>query len=147
MRFRVAAPADLGRVVELVAALLGEHSLAPARARLEAAVTRLLSDPGLWRVLVAESDGEVVGVAVLSWAFSLEQGGRSAWLDEIFVAPEHRGRGIGAGLLDAACEAASQGGACAIDLEVEAGHDRVATLYERRGFRRHQRQRWFLPLA
>ena len=143
---REANVSDLERVVDLLAELLGEHSLAPDRATLRAAVGRLVEDPQLGRVLVAESEGEIAGVAVLSWTYSLEQGGRSAWLDEIFVAPERRGRGIGASLLDAACAAAASAGACAVDLEVEAGHERVAALYERHGFARHRRERWYLAL-
>jgi hypothetical protein len=79
--------------------------------------------------------------------FSLEHGGRAAWLDELYVVPAERGRGMGAALLDAACAHATAAGAVAVDLEVEAGHERAFSLYERRGFVRHARQRAFLRLA
>ena len=82
----------------------------------------------------------------MSWSFSLEHGGRAAWLDELYVMPEHRGSGIGTMLLHEVRVAARAGGALAMDLEVEAGHERVSSLYERHGFSRHQRQRWFLRL-
>ncbi len=143
---RDAVAADHDRVVELLAVQLGEHSLSPPRATLEAAVARLVAEPQLGRILVADADGEIVGVAVMSWVFSLEHGGRSAWLDELYVVPAHRNGGIGAALLETACAAAAAHGARAMDLEVEAGHERVFSLYERRGFARHQRQRWFLRL-
>jgi GNAT superfamily N-acetyltransferase len=141
-----ATPADREAVVELLAVQLGEHSISPARAALEAAVAALIADPHLGRIFVADAGGRIVGVAAMSWSFSLEHGGRGAWLDELYVLPERRGQGIGAALLDAARAAARAGGALAMDLEVEAGHERVSSLYERRGFTRHQRQRWFVRL-
>jgi GNAT superfamily N-acetyltransferase len=133
-------------VVELLTAQLGEHSLAPAQAALEAAAAALIAEPRLGRIFVAEAGGRIVGVAAMSWSFSLEHGGRAAWLDELYVVPEQRGSGIGTMLLAAVRAAARAGGALAMDLEVEAGHERVSSLYERHGFSRHQRQRWFLRL-
>jgi hypothetical protein len=50
-------------------------------------------------------------------------------------------------LLDGALAAARAGGAVAIDLEVEAGHERVETLYRRAGFMRLARARWARRLA
>jgi len=143
---REATAADRCRVVELLAAQLGEHSLAPTAAALEAAVSELIGDPRLGRIFVAETAGRIVGVAAMSWTFSLEHGGRAAWLDELYVVREHRGQGFGTVLLEAARAAARAGGALAMDLEVEAGHERVSSLYERHGFSRHQRQRWFVRL-
>ena len=133
-------------MVELLAAQLGEHSLAPAQAALEAAAAALIAEPRLGRIFVAESGGRIVGVAAMSWSFSLEHGGRAAWLDELYVVPEQRGSGIGTMLLEAARATARAGGALAMDLEVEAGHERVSSLYERHGFSRHRRQRWFARL-
>jgi ribosomal protein S18 acetylase RimI-like enzyme len=69
-----------------------------------------------------------------------------AWLEELYVEPAHRCGGLGTQLLHAACDVAIAEGARAVDLEVEAGHERAARLYERCGFRSHARQRWFLPL-
>ena len=137
---------DRDAVVGLLAAQLGEHSLAPARATLEAAVAELVQEPRLGRIFVAEIGGRLVGVAAMSWTFSLEHGGRAVWLDELYVVPEQRGQGIGAALLEAARRVAIAGGAVAMDLEVEAGHERASSLYARHGFTRHQRQRWFVRL-
>lgn len=143
---REAIAADRDGVVALLAAQLGEHAIRPSRAMLTTAVDALLSDPGLGRIFVAERNAELVGVAALTWAFSLEHAGRTAWLDELYVRPGDRGSGIGSALLDAACAHARACGAVAVDLEVEAGHERAAGLYQRAGFARHERQRWFRRL-
>jgi len=147
IRCREAGPADVPRVIELLAAQLGEHSVAPSPPVLAAAVARLIGEPALGRIFVAARDDAILGVAVVSWVFSLEHGGRGAWLDELYVVPAERGRGVGGALVDAVAAHAAAAGAVAIDLEVEAGHERALALYERRGFARHARQRAFRRLA
>jgi len=84
----------------------------------------------------------VVGLAYLSFMWTLEYGGISAWLDVLYVVPEHRSHGIGRALLAAACEASLRHGCLAVDLEIEATHARAANLYLRLGFRPHARTRW-----
>jgi GNAT superfamily N-acetyltransferase len=145
-RFREATVADHAAVVDLLSAQLSDHSLSPPRDVLATGVARLLGAPELGCILVADAGGTVVGVAVLSWVFAIEHGGRAAWLDELYVPPAHRGDGLGTGLLRAARERAVAAGAVAMDLEVEAGHERVESLYERDGFARHARRRWYRRL-
>lgn len=82
----------------------------------------------LGRVLVAREGGRVVGVALLSFLWTLEHGiGRAPTL--------------------AAIAAAAAADCIALDLEVEPGHDAAVRLYEQLGFRRHERARWMRPLA
>jgi GNAT superfamily N-acetyltransferase len=144
---RVARGADAPALVALLGRQLADHSVRPTEAALAEAVDGLLRHPARGRLLVAEREGAVVGVAALSFVWTLEHGGRSAWLDELFVEPAHRGSGIGTALLDAAIRAARSAGARAIDLEIESGHERARALYERAGFARHARERWMRALA
>ena len=52
----------------------------------------------------------------------------------MWVAPQARGRGVAAQLLDAVRKAAEEAGAQAIGLHVFAGNDRARRVYERLGF-------------
>lgn len=80
----------------------------------------------LW---VAEEAGAgVVGYFVL-WSVRDE-----AELGNIAVAADHRGRGVGAGLLDHALERARGFGASTLFLEVRASNEGAAALYRSRGF-------------
>ena len=64
----------------------------------------------------------------------MEFGGRDAFIDEFFLVPGARGRGLGANVLDQVISEAAAGGTVALHLEV-AGHNVTALrLYERRGF-------------
>ena len=144
---RAARRADRERLLDLLVAQLREHRIRTPRARLARAVEGVLRDPERGRLLVATIAGRPVGLAALSFVWPLEHGGRSAWLEELYVEPRHRGRGIGRALLRAACGVAAQAGAAAVDLEVDAAHRRAAGLYAREGFRPLPRARWVRRLG
>jgi len=149
---RTATPADLDAVVGLLAAQLAEHGIGTPRQAIARAAHGSVEDAGgRGRILVAEGAAgaatAVLGVAVLSYQWTLEHGGRSAWLEELYVVPARRGRGIGRALLLAALEAAARDGAGAVDLEVAVGHERVETLYRREGFAPLPRTRWVRRLG
>ena len=142
LTIRVARADDLAAAVALLRHQLDEHDVALEQSALEHAVRVLIEQHELGRVLLAESAGAVVGVAVLSFLWTLEHGGAAAWLDELYVAPPQRGRGIGRRMVEAAMDVARERGCVALDLEVEDGHDDAARLYARMGFRRHRRVHW-----
>ena len=144
---RQATEADREALIRLLRAQLVEHQIDTPAAGIAAAVDGLLRDPNRGRLLVATVEGRPVGVAALSFVWPIEHGGRSAWLEELYVEPSHRNRGIGRALLGAACDTAAACGAVAVDLEVDAGHQRVARLYEAEGFRPLPRTRFVRRLT
>ncbi len=60
--------------------------------------------------LVAEQAGEVVGFALYFRNFSTWEGVHGIYLEDLYVAPEHRGSGLGKALLAALAEIAVQRG-------------------------------------
>jgi uncharacterized protein YaiI (UPF0178 family)/GNAT superfamily N-acetyltransferase len=91
--------------------------------------------------------GEAVGVAYVARTWTLEHGGPTAWLEELYVEAAHRNRGIGGALLDGVLAAARERGCAAVDLEVERDHARAENLYRRAGFSPLARSRWVRRLA
>jgi ribosomal protein S18 acetylase RimI-like enzyme len=131
---------------ELLEAQLVEHELPlPARG-VRFVLSELLRQPALGLVLLARRAGASVGVAYLSTQWTLERGGANCWLEELYVLPALRGQGIGSQLLRAALAELTARGCESMDLEVEAGHERAARLYERLGFRRLPRTRYWRRL-
>ena len=59
---------------------------------------------------VAELDGEVVGTALWFLNFSTWRGVHGIYLEDLYVRPEHRGRGLGRALLAALAEECVAGG-------------------------------------
>jgi ribosomal protein S18 acetylase RimI-like enzyme len=76
----------------------------------------------------AEVDGTPVGLA---W---VKMEGEHASVYQVWVAPEARGRGVGAALLDAAIHWARARKASELRLDVTAGDGPAARLYRRMGF-------------
>jgi ribosomal protein S18 acetylase RimI-like enzyme len=129
-----AAPDDLDALLaqhERFAASQGQ-AFDPAVAR--AALGALLAQPELGRVYHIVEAGRRVGYAALCFGFSLEWGGRDAFVDEIFVAEARRGRGLGRAALRALFEEARALGMVALHLEVEASNAAAAALYRSEGF-------------
>jgi GNAT superfamily N-acetyltransferase len=143
MFVRLATSGDREAVIGLLAAQLAEHTIAIAPERLAAAVDGVFADPRRGCFLIATADGApIVGVAYLSFTWALEHGGAVGWLEELYVTPARRGAGIGTALLGAVLERARAAGCAAVDLEVDADHERAARLYTRHGFRSLPRARF-----
>jgi ribosomal protein S18 acetylase RimI-like enzyme len=146
LRIERATSEDTEQLLELMQKQFLEHGIPFDDARLRAAIEQLLALDGLGFVLSARKNSQLVGLAVISLAWTLEHGGKSAWLDELFVLPEFRGAGIGAMLLERVVIEASESRCLAIDLEVDSEHRRAENLYARNGFKKLQRSRWVKSL-
>src|SRR5262245_10542307 len=141
---RVCTNAQRSGARALLAAQLEEHGIPTGR--LDAALDGALADPSRAIVLLAE-EGEIpVGVAYVSFTWTLEHGGKSAWLEELYVEPDERGRGVGSAMLDELLRKTAEAGCAALDLEVESEHSRAEHLYARAGFKPHTRSRWVRAL-
>lgn len=144
-------PADRDVVIDLLFSQLDEHEIPLAKhgpaPSIEAAVDGMLTGAARGAILVARTAGTVAGVAYLAYTWTLEKGGSSVWLEELYVVPALRGRGIGSALLTAAMAHAAAHGCHSMDLEVEASHARAAQLYTRHGFRPLPRSRYTRTLT
>jgi ribosomal protein S18 acetylase RimI-like enzyme len=137
---------DCEAISQLLAAQLDEHDIELPTANLTRAVKGFFDDPRRGRILVARNGESVIGVAVLSYSWTLERGGQTCWLDELYVNPEWRNHGIGKSLVRKAIELTTNDGCISMELEVESGHERAANLYQREGFLVHSRTRYYRHL-
>jgi GNAT superfamily N-acetyltransferase len=118
----------------LLAAQMHEHEIQTPADALRAAVQAALSDSRHGFILLASEGEEHVGVSYAASHLSAEHGGVIGWLEELYVRPERRGRGIGGALLEATIARATALGWRGLELEIVAGHERAAGLYLRHGF-------------
>lgn len=144
IRISLAGPEDGAAVTSLVLDQFADHAIDTTAAAVAAAVDRVLAGADLGFVLAARRHEQVAGVACVSFAWSLEHGGKSAWLEELYVIPELRGRGVGRALVRAALDRAREHDCAAVDLEVDREHARVEALYRCEGFAPLPRTRWVL---
>jgi len=97
---RDAVPDDVGQVVDLVRQLARYERCEDAVQATEEDFRRALfcTSPQVF-ALVAEAEGKVIGIAVYFVSFSTWTGRHGLYLEDLFVVPEHRSRGVGRALL------------------------------------------------
>jgi [ribosomal protein S18]-alanine N-acetyltransferase len=136
--WRPAVPGDDDAVIEMCHALYREDpGTEPVPDdNIRRTLAALRREPSRGRAVVLEIDGRLVAYALLIAFWSNELGGQTCDVDELYVLPEHRNRGLGTSLFDAI----ERGDVwperpVAIALIVTAGNDRARRLYERVGFK------------
>jgi ribosomal protein S18 acetylase RimI-like enzyme len=108
--------------------------------RLDAAVVRrgvtaALDDVRLARYWIATAPtGEIAGSVSTLQEWSNFHGGHYWWVQSLFVAPEHRGRGVVDLLLDHVAGEAAKAGALDLRLYAHTGNERALRVYRRHGF-------------
>lgn len=141
MKIQKATTAQREIIIELLLAQLREHNISTPLEKIKNAVDGILFHSHLGALHVAVLKEKVIGVSCLSFIWTIEHGGKAAWLEEIYILPEFRNSGIGTKLLSATIDYAKNENCTALDLEVEDDHSRVKKLYERHGFKYHTRSR------
>ncbi len=126
---QLATPADLEVLLPLMAGYYRDDHLDfdPVRHRL--ALSRLLHEPHWGRVWMIELEQVVVGYLAVCFGFSLELCGNDAYLDELFVVPQARGRGVARHALQQLDGVLVQLGICALHLEVDQHNHAAQELY------------------
>ena len=147
LQIRFVTQDDVAEVTALLEAQLREHQMTPPTHALREAIRSVIDNPRYGFILLgAGPDGAAVGVAYSSSLLSFEHGGVSGWVEELYVTPAWRGQGIGSRLLEKVISTAKELGWRALDLEVDAAHERAIPLYQRYHFLPHSRNRFYLTL-
>jgi GNAT superfamily N-acetyltransferase len=134
-----ASPSDVEELIPLMREFYVGERLSYDEPVLRRALAALWSEPLHGEVWLARADREPAGYGVLCCGFSLEYGGSDAFVDELFVRPSWRDRGIGGLLLDAMEASCRDRRIAALHLEVDHDNPEGKRLYLRRGFVDHQR--------
>ncbi|AWI08648.1 GNAT family N-acetyltransferase [Ereboglobus luteus] len=134
---------DEGALFELIEAFYMEDQIELRPGPVRTALRALLREPQLGRVFLLKNSsapGSAPGgyVVVVFW-HSLEFGGRVALLDELYLAPAARGRGLAPRTLDMVGDWARREGAVAVRLEVNHHNKRAMEIYLKAGFKDDKR--------
>jgi GNAT superfamily N-acetyltransferase len=100
----------------------------------------LFERPTAGRIYLIEKDEKIVGYVFLSFYFSIEFGGRTAFIDELFVLPRDRGQGTGSRVIHLVEQKCLELNLKAIHLESERTNKGAIALYLKLGFVDYDRQ-------
>ena len=136
MEIRRAAPADIPRLLALVRRYWDFEGIRGfAALRVELVLQQLLEERSArGAAWVADSAGTLLGYLIVVLVMSVEHQGLTGEVDEFFVLPEARSRGVGAQLLTAAEAALAERGCTRLQLQLGTGNTRARAFYERRGY-------------
>ena len=135
MQIATATLADVPALSALLSVLFAQEAeftpdpLAHARG-----LARIIDNPDLGIVLAARNGDTVVGMVNLLYTISTALGEKVALLEDLVVAPQARGAGIGSQLLTQAIAAARAGGCKRITLLTDRANEAAHRLYKRHGF-------------
>jgi GNAT superfamily N-acetyltransferase len=136
VRIDPATPADLPEILELIAALADFERLRHLCVATPAQMHDALFGPRpAAEVLIARgpAGGPAAGFALYCQTFSTFLGMRTLWLEDLFVRPGQRGRGIGRALLTALARVARTRGCGRFEWAVLDWNTRAIEFYEAQG--------------
>jgi ribosomal protein S18 acetylase RimI-like enzyme len=137
---RAAAISDIDQLLHMMRGLQQDDpwSVPFCEKDVRESLRELLDNASAGRVFIIRDTEFCIGYLVISFGFSLEYGGKNAWIDELFIRSELRGKGIGSKALEFATQSARDSGAKVLHLAVNRGNPAIE-LYRRHGFEDHNR--------
>lgn len=132
IKIRRAGPEDAAAIARLLHDFNSEYDEPTPGVAALTGYSRQLLEAGEMTVLLAGAGPD--GISLLRFRTCVWTGGPEAHLQELYVVPALRGRGIGRVLLEATMDAAREAGATGIDLNTGTTDTAARALYESCGF-------------
>jgi ribosomal protein S18 acetylase RimI-like enzyme len=142
LTIRMAREADLESLVRLAAAFrdhLGQST--PSDAAFRASIAALLQDAGTEFFLAWDAQQGAIGYVQARFRYSAWTSALEAELEDVFVVPEARRRGVGLRLVQFAIARANERACRSMGLNTNERNEGALALYRRLGFR-SERPRW-----
>lgn len=124
----------LDRILPLVAAFHAEAGITLSDTQRSDAINPLLTGSPHGAAYLIGPARAPIGYIVVSFGWAVEFGGMDGFVDELYVRPGVRGRGVASEVLVALPRALAGVGLKALHLEVRVSNDTALRLYKRAGF-------------
>jgi GNAT superfamily N-acetyltransferase len=127
--------ADAATIAELVRALSSEEGYPAPPMRAEDVRLEGFGPAPRFRVLIAETDGQASGYALYFSAYATDHVARGFYLQDLYVRPEARRRGVGRALMAALARACRADGGCYLFWNALERNQPARAFYQRIGAR------------
>jgi ribosomal protein S18 acetylase RimI-like enzyme len=140
VEIREAKARDLPALLRMMRSLAEQPPAIPFdEGEVRAALDKFLGHADLGQAWLLWLGEKPAGYVILTLGYSFEFRGRDAFIDELYIEPEFRRRGLGRRALEFLEEKARASGVNALHLEVDRGNDPAMELYRRSGYENHGR--------
>src|SRR5215212_4625273 len=134
MAIRPGTEADLPAVVPLLRAYCEFYESSPSQDGLRAVAMELVAAPDREGMLFVADDGAgPIAFATVDWKWSTTRAARIAVMEDLYVAPEARGRGVADALIEACASRARELGAPVLTWMTAPDNHRAQAVYDRSG--------------
>ena len=130
---RQAQPNDIATLVNLMAEFYAESDYELDRPFAEKSFATILADERLGYVWIINENGKDVGYVVITLRYGMEYSGLMACIDDLFVIPQSRNRGLSTAALLQVRDFCKSIGVRAITVEVGHSNSPAQTVYRRLG--------------
>ena len=139
--------AVLAELLPLVRAYCDFYEVAPSDDELLSLSRSLIADPEHEGVqLLARDEGRAVGFATIFWSWATTSAERIGVMNDLFVAPEARGTGLAAALIEACRAECAARGARKLTWQTALDNAAAIKVYDRVGATREQWVDYWLPV-
>ncbi len=130
----LAKPDDAERLLPMIEAFHAEENLPTSAEHRSNALQPLLEGTALGEVYLIGPKVAPIGYIVITHGYSIEFGGPDAFIDEFYLRPGVRGRGVGGEIMQSISEHLTKLGTRALHLEVSEDNTYAQNVYAQRGF-------------
>jgi len=135
MRIELVGEADLADLLPMMRAYCDFYEVDPPEGDLEALARALIADrrnEGL-QLIARGEEGEPLGFATVFWSWQTLSAARAGVMNDLFVVPEARGKGIGGALIEECRRHARERGAAELVWETAPDNETAQRLYRSTG--------------
>ena len=126
---------DLEKLLPLVAAFHSEEGIDQTDDARRTALAPLLDGNPYGAIYIVGPARAPIGYVIVTFTWSMEFGGLDAMIDELYIRPAVRGRGLATEVLLKLSSMLKEAQVHAVHLEVHADNNAAHRLYEKAGFR------------
>jgi GNAT superfamily N-acetyltransferase len=139
--------ADLAELLPLMRAYCDFYEVAPTDDALLSLSRALLADPEHEGIqLLARDEGRAAGFATIFWSWATTSAERIGVMNDLFVAPEARGTGLAAALIESCRAECAARGAGKLTWQTAPDNAAAIKVYDRVGATRDQWVDYWLPV-
>ena len=137
---------DLTELLALMRAYCDFYEVAPSDDELLELSRALIADPEHEGVQLLAREGRAIGFATIFWSWATTSAERIGVMNDLFVAPEARGTGLAAALIEACRAECAARGAGTLTWQTAPDNAAAMKVYDRVGATREQWVDYWLPV-